>query len=55
MLDVQELQIMAQLVDNLEISYKNLESAYNSKNSEAFMTAKRSILDTQSKIDSMIK
>jgi hypothetical protein len=49
-LDSQQLQIVAQLVDNLEKALSKLEEAYADNNSEEFNKAKQNILDFQKKI-----
>lgn len=50
MIDLQQLQLIAQLLDNMEIATKNLEKAYNSNDSEIFKKAKMEILEIQNKI-----
>jgi hypothetical protein len=54
MLDLQELQILAQLVDNLDVLSKRLERAYGENSGENFSRAKQEILDIQKKIDSIL-
>jgi len=44
------LQVLAQLVDNMEIACNKLEDAYNKNNAENFNAAKKEILDVQKKI-----
>ena len=36
MLDLQQLQILAQLVDNMEVLTERLEKSYSKKNAEEF-------------------
>jgi len=55
MIDLQELHIIAQLVDNIEITIGKLEKAYASKNAEDFNKSKAEIIDTQRKISGLIK
>ncbi len=55
MLDTQELQVVAQLVDNMEIIIGNLEEAYSEKNAEKFKKSKDEILNSQKKIDEMLR
>jgi len=55
MLDLQELQIIAQLVDNMEIMTGNLEDAYAKKNSQKFQESRNEILKSEKKIEQMIK
>ncbi len=50
MIDLKQIQILAQLVDNLEVEIKRLEAAYNKNDSEAYNRSKREILDIQNKI-----
>jgi hypothetical protein len=54
MIDLQQLEILAQLLDNIDILSAKLERAYNDNNAENFDRAKTEILDTQNKITSMI-
>jgi hypothetical protein len=55
MIDLQELQILAQLVDNMEIIIGKIEKAYASNNTEEFNKSKKEMLDMQKKISKMIK
>lgn len=55
MLDLDQLQILAQLVDNIEILTRRLEKAYENNDSEEFNIAKTEILNFQKKIEEMIK
>ena len=55
MLDLQELQIIAQLVDNIERTIESLEKAYSNKNGEKFRKSKDEILNHQQKIANIIK
>ena len=50
MLDLQQLQILAQLVDNMEIVSGRLEKAYGDNDGESFKKSKKEILDIQKKI-----
>ena len=54
MLELDELQILAQLIDDIEISINGLEKSYNKKNSENFENYKKSILDSQKKVSEII-
>lgn len=54
MIDPDELQIIAQLIDNMEILSDKLERAYNKNSSEEFNKAKNEILENQSKIAEII-
>ena len=55
MLDLQEMHILAQLVDNMEITISKLEKAYASNNTEEFNRSRAEILDIQRKISGLIK
>ena len=55
MIDLQQLQILAQLMDNMNMLAKELEKAYASHNAEEFNKVKKEILDTQRKISGLIK
>ena len=52
--DVQELQVIAQLIDSMDVIVGKLENAYSDKNGEEFKTAKSEILKSQKKIDDML-
>jgi hypothetical protein len=52
--DVQELQVIAQLIDSMDVIVGKLEKAYSNKNGEEFKTAKEEILKSQKKIDNML-
>ncbi len=55
MLDLTELQILAQLADNMEIAIKKMEKYYEENNAENFNMSKKEILGIQNKISEMIK
>ena len=55
MIDLQQLKILAQLLENVEIAAGMLEKAYNDNNAANFGEAKREILDIKAKISNMIK
>jgi hypothetical protein len=55
MTDLENLQMLAQLIDNMQISSNKLEDAYNKNNAEKFNSAKQDILDVQKKIDNVLK
>ena len=50
MIDLQQLKILAQLVDNMEVITSVLEDAYNRNNAEDFNKAKKELLYIQTKI-----
>ena len=55
MIDLNELQILSQLMDNVDISVSNMGKAFNEKDSESFEKSKKEILNTQIRIDKIIK
>lgn len=55
MIDLENLQILAQLIDNMETATNHLEEAYGKSNAEKFNLAKKEILDIQKKIVSISK
>ncbi len=54
MIDLQQLKILAQLMENMDISVVRLERAYNDNDAENFKSSKTEITDIQNKISSMI-
>ena len=50
MVDLEQLQILAQLVDSMEIAIDKLERAYQNNDSEDFQKSKKAISDFQQKI-----
>jgi len=52
--DVQELQVIAQLIDNMDVVVGKLEKAYADKDGENFKKAKEEILKSQKSIKSMV-
>lgn len=54
MMDLQELEIIAQLIDSMEIALNNLEKFYSEKDAEKFNKSKEEILKFQSKINEII-
>jgi hypothetical protein len=55
MLDLEQLQILAQIMDNIEVLTGILEKSYENNNGEEFNKSKGAILDFQKKIGGMIK
>ena len=53
--DVQELQVIAQLIDNMVIITDKLEKAYDNKDSVNFKQSKEEILKSQKQIENMLK
>ena len=53
--NLQEIQILAQLLDNMEIALEKLEKSYKDREGEGFNLAKKEILDTQNKISQIVK
>ena len=54
MIDLQKIQILAQLLDNLQILSKQLEKYYNENNAEMFKKIKKEMLDVQNKISTLV-
>lgn len=54
MIDLPRLQLLAQLLDNMEIVAKALEKSYNENNAENFNRTKAEILDIQNKISRLV-
>jgi len=50
MIDLQQLKILAQLVDNMDIITTVLEDAYNRNNAVDFNKSKKELLSIQNKI-----
>jgi hypothetical protein len=50
MADLQQLEITAQLLDNLSIAVREMEKYYNENNNENFIKSKKEILEIQNKI-----
>lgn len=55
MLDLDELQFLAQITDSIEISIEELEKAYQENDSENFENAKKTILEFQGKIAGILE
>ena len=55
MVDLEQLQILAQLVDSMEIAIDKLERAYQNNDSENFQKSKKTISDFQQKISEIIE
>ena len=55
MLDLDQLQLLAQLIDNVGVGLEKLEEAYDENNAEDFTTFKREILNIQKKITDISK
>jgi len=55
MIDLQQIQILAQLSDNLENLTKNLEESYNKNDSDGFNKCKKELIGIQNKIAGVIK
>lgn len=55
MVDLEQLQILAQLVDSIEIAIDKLEQAYRDNDSEDFRKSKKTIFDFQQKILEIIE
>ncbi|MBS3075817.1 hypothetical protein J4429_05160 [Candidatus Pacearchaeota archaeon] len=55
MTNLEQLQILAQLVNSMEISALKLEKTYNEKDIENFNKHKQEILNIQNRISHIIK
>ncbi len=55
MANLQELQILAQLLDNMNLASEKLEKSYGKNNAEDFNSAKKEIADIQNKISQVLK
>ncbi|MBS3079717.1 hypothetical protein J4218_06355 [Candidatus Pacearchaeota archaeon] len=54
MIDLPQLQILAQLLDNMAILSNQLEKSYNQNDSELFKRTKAEILSIQNKISGLL-
>lgn len=54
MLDLDQLQILAQLVDNIEIISEKVEKSFDENNSEEFTKSKNELLKVQKKITELV-
>jgi len=54
MIDLEQLKILAQLIDNMEAFSDSLEKAYNDNNGEDFNKSKQEILKIQKQISKII-
>jgi hypothetical protein len=54
-MDLQEMQIVAQLLDNMELATNHLEKAFGKSDSTNYKRASDEIFDIQSKIDRILK
>ena len=55
MAGLEQLQILAQLVDSMEIAIDKLEKSYQNNDSENFQKSKKTISDFQQKILEIIE
>ena len=55
MINLEQLQILAQLIGNMELIANKIEKAYNDKDNEEFIKNKKEILNFQRKISEIIK
>ena len=53
-MNVEEIQILAQLIEAMDDSLRRLEEYYEKKDIENFNKAKKNILDFQEKIDRIL-
>ena len=55
MKDLGQLQLLAQLIDSIEIAIEKLGDAYQKKDSEKFYKSKKAILGFQKEISRQLK
>ena len=55
MMDLAQLQLLAQLIDSIDIAADKLGKAYEKKDSEGFYNSKKTILEFQKEISKQIK
>ena len=55
MVDLQQLQILAQLLDNMDTASEKLEKTYGENNAEDFNSSKKEIMGIQNKISEILK
>lgn len=51
--DISQIQLIAQLINNMELAVKAMEKSYNSNDGERFARAKKEVLDIQDKISKL--
>ena len=54
-MDLEKLQLLAQLIDSMEIAVEKLGESYEDKDSEKFYNSKRAVLGFQKEISNQIK
>ena len=54
MLDLQQLQVLAQLIDNMELATKKLEKAYSKNDAQDFTKSKQEIAKIQIQISEIV-
>ncbi len=54
MADLEQLQLLAQLTDDIEIAINKLEKSYKDNNAQEFQNSKKAILDFQKKISGVL-
>jgi hypothetical protein len=55
MIELEQLKILAKLVDNIEAITVKLEESYNNNNGEEFNKYKQQILETQKNISEILQ
>jgi hypothetical protein len=55
MMDLGQLQLLAQLIDSIDLAVDKLGKAYEKKDSEKFYNAKKTTLEFQREISKQIK
>ena len=54
MIDLEQLQTLAQLIESIEVGIANLEKAYTENNSEMFINSKKEILRLQKEVAKIV-
>lgn len=55
MRDLEQLQLLAQLIDSIDLALDKLKEAYEKKDSENFYNAKKTVLEFQKEISKQIR
>ena len=55
MLNLEQLQFLAQIVDSMEVAVGKLEKSYDENDSEKFQKSKKTILEFQTKISEILE
>jgi len=55
MLNLNELQFLAQIVDSMEMTIEDLEKSYKDNNGADFQNSKKALLEFQGKISNILE